>query len=517
MLRTVLPVLLLLAFLPASATQAGPAAEGASGTLMTSASDFPVGDFADGLATQADPSKHYTLYVPPSYEPGSRLPVLLILDPQGRARTAAEIFRPAADQYGWILVSSNDIRSEAAWGPNQEALAAVWKETHRYPIDPQRIYTAGLSGGAILAWILGQNTGALAGTISAGSHLQNGISEAAPCPHWGAVGAWDFNYAGMRHLDDLLAEQQVPHWLEVFPGPHAWMPAELATQAVGWMELQAMRAGRRELDSPLVDQLWKDWVAEAERREAAGEELGALRQLRQIEGAFQGLRDDVAELRVPIERLESSRKVAKQLRTEQREDDDVDRYVREKVPLLGLALTRSGSTDFAAFEAANRFTDDKLKEGWMEASRVAEDRSFNTQGADVAELRRRLDLKRLRETAEGSDWEAVAARRKLEFVAVQASFYLPKEWMAQGEWKAAQTVLQIATEVGVQTPRVWFDLARCASQLQKEERAITALRQAIDAGWSDAEALRSSEDLAPLRETEDFRALVAELERNTVC
>lgn len=517
MQKTLPVVLLLLSLLAASVATARPSADGKPGAAE-SAADYPLGDFADDLPTQVDPTKHYTLYVPASYRPGSRLPVLLILDPSGRARMAASLFRPAADRYGWILVSANDIRSDTAWEPNWQALSAMWQEMHRYPIDARRIYTAGLDGGALLAWVLGQNTDALAGMISAGSRLQQGISEEAPSPLWGAVGSWDFNYGEMRHIGDLLSEKGVPHWLEIFPGPHTWMPEELATQSVGWMELQAMKTGRREADPALVDQLWKDWIAEAERREAAGDELGALRQLRQIEATFRGLRDDAAELRTPIERLEASREVARQLRIEQHEDAEVERYVREKVPLLGLALTRTGSTDFAAFEANNRFGENKMTEGRIEESRVAEDRSHGSRGADVTELRRRLDLKRLRDKAEGSDWEAVAARRKLQFVAAQASVYLPGEWMAQGEWRAAQTVLQIATEVmvadvAVETPRVWFDLARCASRLNDEERAVEALQKAVESGWNDAEALRSNEDFTPLRERDDFRALVAEMER----
>lgn len=506
------PIVLLLALMAATAATAGSPAAVSPDAPALAESDIPVGDFADDLPTQVDPTKHYTLYVPPSYRAGTRLPVLLILDPRGRARMAATRFRPAADRYGWILVSSNDIRSDTSWESNWKALAAVWTEIHRYPIDPQRIYTAGLSGGAILAWVLGQNTGALAGMISAGGRLQEGISEKTPCPHWGAAGAWDFNYREMRHIDDLLVEQGMHHWLEIFPGPHSWMPEELATQAVGWMELQAMRSGRRERDPALIDQLWEDWVAEAVRREAAGDQLSALRRLRQLEETFWGLRE-VAEIRAPIERLEASREVARQLRLEQKEDAEVDRYVREKVPLLSLAGSSTGSTHLRVFEPADRFQQEKLTEGRADEARSAENRVTRRRRADVEELKRRLELNRLLDESEGSDYSAVTARRKLQFVATQASFYLPRDWMAQGDWEPAQTVLEIAIEAGAQTPRVWFDLARCASRLDQAGRAIEALRKAKEAGWSDAEPLRSGEDFAPLREREDFKSIVAELER----
>lgn len=54
--------------------------------------------------------------------------------------------------------------------------------------------------------------------------------------------------------------------------------------------------------------------------------------------------------------------------------------------------------------------------------------------------------------------------------------------------------------------------AATADSPAEAERAIEALRKAVEAGWSDAEPLRSGEDFAPLREREDFKAIVAELE-----
>ena len=54
----------------------------------------------------------------------------------------------------------------------------------------------------------------------------------------------------MRDLDRTLS---TPHHLAVFEGGHVWLSSELATQAVEWMEVQAMKSGIRSRDDALLD------------------------------------------------------------------------------------------------------------------------------------------------------------------------------------------------------------------------------------------------------------------------
>ena len=57
-----------------------------------------------------------------------------------------------------------------------------------------------------------------------------------------------------------------------------------------------------------------------------------------------------------------------------------------------------------------------------------------------------------------------------------------------------------------------FPLARDPGQRQSlADAAMTLLRAAMAAGWSDAARTAADPDLAPLRDRPDFRALVAAL------
>src|SRR5437667_11029870 len=59
----------------------------------------------------ADPSNSYALYLPSSYSPAKRWPVLLIFDPFARGEVSVKLFDAAAEQSGFIVVGSNNSRN----------------------------------------------------------------------------------------------------------------------------------------------------------------------------------------------------------------------------------------------------------------------------------------------------------------------------------------------------------------------------------------------------------------------
>jgi predicted esterase len=430
--------------------------------------------FLDDRPTVADPTAHYTLYLPATYDREGSQPVLLIFDPRGRARMAAELFREAADRFGWVLVSSNDTRSDSGWEPNQKALAALWPEIHRLAIDPRRIYATGFSGGAIVAWVLGHQTGGLAGIIGVGGRLDSSMpSEDPPFAYWGTAGSWDFNYDEMRRIDELFARQGKTHWLEIFDGPHSWLPRELATQAVGWMELVAMRQGSASRDETLIEEEWRQLMTRGAELESAGEALAAGERYRQIEATFTGLRDPTAAT-AAARRLENEPAFKKQLRQRSRWDAMDERYARQKVPLL----------------------------------RQAADHEIRASAED---LRQSLDLPRLLGAATGRGYEAVTAKRMLHRVYTQASFYLPRQWLAEQNYRAARTVLTLALQIRDDSPGVWYNLACAAARMGDAKQALSALETAVDRGFGDAAHLLADEDLESLRKRQEFQRLVERL------
>src|SRR5688572_19083640 len=223
---------------------------------------FAIALLTENVPTRTDPSQTYTLVLPSSYDPAKKHPLLLILDPRGRGTVAARIFAEAADEHGWIIVSSNGTRSDAGTEPNERALRALLPEVvQRYPVDIKRVYAAGFSGTAITAWSLGVRSNGLAGVIGVGGRL---VEELPPAKfnfaHYGFAGDEDFNNREMRAVDARLT---VPHRYENFPGNHRWITPELARDAIRWMEVMAMKDNRRPRDEAFINTAYDRDVAAA--------------------------------------------------------------------------------------------------------------------------------------------------------------------------------------------------------------------------------------------------------------
>jgi hypothetical protein len=93
----------------------------------------------------------------------------------------------------------------------------------------------------------------------------------------------------MRLLDRKL---KTPHRLAIFAGGHTLPPDTVAMEAIEWMEIQAMKSGRRQRDDAMIDRLL------AKRRSAiagATSPVDTVRLLEAIVADFTGLRDVSAE------------------------------------------------------------------------------------------------------------------------------------------------------------------------------------------------------------------------------
>jgi predicted esterase len=397
---------------------------------------------------------------------------LLILDPRGRSVTTAELFRETAEEYGWVLLSSNDTRSDGPMEPNVRALQALWPEVHtHYGTDPERIYIAGFSGGAMFAWEVGRKTGQVAGVIAAGGRwLPEHFDQRISFPCFGAAGNVDFNYDQMKALHARLREWGTPERLEIFEGPHSWMPRELAREAVEWMEVQAMQHGLRPRDEGLVSELLSRDLARAAELEELRRPLDAQRRYEAAAATFGGL------LPVDVPRREAAR--------------------------------------IAALPATRRALEEECEwDDYEEATlRRREDVYRQLIGADppllVARFRSSFGLDELRRRAEAEGYEGVVARRLLQSLATQTGFYIPRELMQHGDYARAVVALTLATEAAPARPGFWYNLACSHARAGDRSQALDALEKAVASGFTNRGHIASDEDLKSLRGEPRFEAFV---------
>jgi poly(3-hydroxybutyrate) depolymerase len=138
----------------------------------------PLGQIVEKVTCIRDPKQSYALYLPRNYDKSRKWPVLYAFDPGARGRIPVERFKDAAEQYGWIVVGSNNSRNASIQSSIDAWNAIIPDTTERFSIDDGRAYATGFSGGARMALTFAtQCKNCLAGVI-AGAAFPPGIEPA---------------------------------------------------------------------------------------------------------------------------------------------------------------------------------------------------------------------------------------------------------------------------------------------------------------------------------------------------
>ncbi len=459
---------------------------GAFGVLQAQANlgSIPLrpGELVDRVVSHADTSQSYALYLPSIYGPESLRPVLVLMDPRGRALLPMRLARNAAERLGFIVFSSYNTRSDEAVDYNGPALAAILADAqHFFSIDGRRVYLAGFSGTAKLGWIYGYRLkNHVAGLIGFGGGFPGGFDPVAsgsppPLVYFGGAGTTDFNYEDVRKLEGLLDRIAIPYRMEYYDGPHSWPTEPVMAGALYWMELQAMRSGLRSRDTRWIDSVLHVQRDSARRLEAAGHHYAAYRLYRWMARDFAGLHDVAAEAARATE-LDSSSAVERVRRQLDAESHRVTDYSRE---MVGFFL-----------DARKASAPQPLKRS-LKQLRI---RDLERHAANTAD-----------------SLGAQASRRMLENVFVLAAFYEPREYLAVGEAERALALLALADEIKPDAPMVCYNRARALALLGRDDEAISNLDCWARALGGDVARLAQDSNLATLRDHPGFQALLARL------
>ncbi len=451
------------------------------------AADLPRGTLIEKVACAEAPDQAYALYLPSAYTPERKWPILYAFDARGQGKRVAELFQKAAETYGWIVVSSwstaSDVGGDKPMEGNFTAMRALWADTHaRFAIDETRVYAAGYSGTVRFACVLAITApGSIAGIIgaSAGFPIGSPPKKDNPFVFFGTYGDRDFNYYELRDLDRSLASLAVPHRVEGFVGTHEWPPVEVATRAVGWMEVQAMKKGLRAKDPSMIE---REWATDREqaRALASARPDAALQLWSAMAIDYAGLRD-VSEAEKEAAALAASPACQKALR-EREERDRRDKEILAAAPGI-LARSNPGN-----------------------------------EPVTVAQIVAALKIPELKKRMESADpEESLSAKRILNTYSGQTMFYLPQRFLEKKEYDRAIFMMSVGAEIRPEWPDPWVEIASVHARKGKagHKKALEALRVAVDKGFADAEALEKREELAELRGEVGFREIVERVRKAT--
>ncbi len=469
---------LLVALPPSSvrASQLATAARGGAGLAW-----LPAGQVVERVTSQSNRQQQYAAFLPSRYGPDQAWPVLVLLDPRGRALLPLDRVREVAERLGYVVLSSWNSRSDEAQDHNAAAINAILDDADRLlSIDPHRIYLVGQSGTARGSWIFGYSLrGNVAGIIGYGAGTPQGFPLERPRAglpagpdFFGAAGIDDYNFDEMWSLDARLDSLGLRHHIGWFDGIHAWPGAADLAEAVEWMHLQAMRRGLLAADRAWIDALYRRRLGDAAMMRAAGSSYRAWRRFRDIETDFAGMHDVAAA-------------------TEHRRELERQPGVFQAERHLGELVRQQ--------EAFNRRLGEVLGD-------------LRQSSPPLATTWRRLGLDGLVERARdpADTMAAHAARRALEQVWVYTSFYEPREHLARNDPARALALLAIAERLRPADPAVAIyraeALARLGRAAEAREALVTAAR-----GGALPEALDRDPTLVALRADAGARAVLARL------
>lgn len=429
-------------------------------SAVSAAPELPRGEVLAQVASTSDTNQTYALYIPRSFNPATKSPVLFCFDPGARGRVPVERFSAAAEKFGWIVAGSNNSRN-GPWDANASAIRAMVGDVTRHlPVDAKRIYVAGLSGGARVACqiaIGGLAQGVIA--CSAGFPGSEPPRKVA-FPFFGTAGQTDFNYRELRRVDRELAERKAAHRVVIFDGGHEWLPPALATDALAWLELHAMRTGLRPADRVWIDEQFAARTASVPTEPA----VETLRALQAVVADFTGLTDTAA----------------------------LDRRARE--------LARA--SDVRAALRAERSAEAK-EEALIESLLSAAHEGMTTRVEKT--------IVELQAKARGTDGaERVMATRVIQGVASNCS-EAAREAGRENDHERAASLLEMSVRLRPERTRTYLELARARALLGDRKATLAALEQAAAAGFKDAPAVEREKAFDRWRRDPVFIAVVEKL------
>jgi predicted esterase len=244
----------------------------------------------DSIIVNDSLPESFSLYLPKKFEISKSWPVIFVTDTEGNGKRALSLLAPAAEENGYILAASNDLRDSLSISKNMVISNRMFNTVITLlPIDNNRSYTAGFSSGARLASVIPIFIKNIRGVISCGSPVANTelLSTKTPFHFIGIVGNKDFNYPDMVALEKILNRLKFPNQLLVFDGGHEWPSSEYLSKAMEYFTLSAMAKGHTTLNSNIVDNTFNRQLGEVSHLMTSNKPLLADHRLNQMLRVYQ--------------------------------------------------------------------------------------------------------------------------------------------------------------------------------------------------------------------------------------
>jgi hypothetical protein len=225
------------------------------------------GAVTDNLSVNDSLSETFAIYLPRNYSNEKYWPVFFVFDPEGRGKSVVQLFRQPGEEQGYIIVASNNIKSKDSLLNNLKVGTRLMSRVFNlFPVDRNRIYTAGLAEGAEVASAIPAVYNNIQGVLAVGDIWLNAdlLEKDENISIIGLVSTHDFKLYKMEESFRILSKTGNNTSLQKFDGTHQWPDSNVISHALGNFSLQAMSKGLIPRDSAMVESLYKKEIETAE-------------------------------------------------------------------------------------------------------------------------------------------------------------------------------------------------------------------------------------------------------------
>lgn len=420
---------------------------------------FEAGKVLPKIYCKTDPSLSFALYLPASYDTLQKFPVIIFFNPQGAGNFVVAKYHHLAEEFGMILVGSNDSKNGLSFDQtNQIANTLISEVTARLSVENE-ITLSGFSGGARAALSSGMQNQNVSSVIYCGAAMpvQSGSRIFSVL---GFAGVNDMNYTDVISFDQSLQNSSYDHFLIEWNGKHEWPDSAVFKDAFYMVSFNRMRDLRMKPDSMLIQAFMSE---NAEKIIASKSDWKKIELFRKLSHFLKNV-VDVSSFETKSAMLASTASYQKELQLrnqiQQKEQDRKQHYIES-------------------------FQSEDLK--WW--------------GKEIARLHSGNNIS-----------EKQINQRLLGFISL-AGFSISSNAIKQNNFPRAEKMLAIYKLADPGNPDQPFLEACLYAKQGKEDEALQSLQHAVDLGLSDPAKILNEPALASLRQDDKFQTLLSKLKR----
>lgn len=202
----------------------------------------------------------YAIYLPKEFTLQKSWPVVFVFDPGANGKNAISYFNEAAEDYQYVIIASNAVKNGDYQTNLRRAARLISTINDNFPVDKQRIYLAGFSGGARLAMAIASISNNITGVIASGAGYSDNsmlIPENNSFAFIGMAGNKDFNYLEVKSSVEILQKVKFNAEFIPFEGTHTWPPSLQIKKALRLFNLKAMTKGKLAENDSLVQRFYQ--------------------------------------------------------------------------------------------------------------------------------------------------------------------------------------------------------------------------------------------------------------------